>query len=240
MLQFLKTTLSLTVLLLVISFCSATSFAETNWQGGLYFNGGFPQGDFKDELDNEEAFGIGCQFFYTPEKSPLAIGIEGSWMNYGHESRTEPFSTTIPDVTVDVSTNNNIAQGFLVLRGHTMGNSIRLYGDALIGVNYMFTETEINDNGLFDDKVASSVNQDDASLAYGFGGGVQVPIYTKRNEGDTKLQICFDSGVRYIFGQEAEYLKEGSIERNDTKVTFECLKSKTDMLRVHAGIAVRF
>ncbi|MBD3258471.1 hypothetical protein GF377_08555 [candidate division GN15 bacterium] len=213
--------------------------AQTNFAGGLYFNAGFPQGDFNDQIDRN-AYGLGGQFFYTPEKSPFGIGLELGWMNYGRETRREPFSTTIPDVTVEVSTTNNIVQGFLVFRGHLPRGPIRPYADALVGFNYLFTETSISDADEPGEDVASSTNQDDAVFAYGFGGGVTVPVYHRTAEKGGPLQILIDAGLRYVIGGEAEYLEEGSIRREGGQVSFDVIQSKTDMLRLHVGVMVRF
>lgn len=230
-------------MILVVAFATIAvlaplATAQTNFAGGLYFNAGFPQGDFKDQIDRN-AYGLSGQFFYSPSKSPLAIGAEIGWMNYGNETRREPFSSTIPEVTVEVTTSNNIVQGFFVLRGQTPGGPIRLYGDALLGFNYLFTETKIKDVDGGED-VASSTNQDDAVFAYGFGGGVQVPVYSSLVKNKKPLVVLIDGGLRYIFGGEAEYLKEGSIGRENGEVTYDLIKSKTDMLRLHIGVLIRF
>jgi len=229
---------TLAIALVATALMAPLASAQTNFAGGLYFNAGFPTGDFKDQIDRN-AYGLSGQIFYSPGKSPLAIGLELGWMNYGNETRREPFSTTIPDVTVEVTTSNNIVQGFFVLRGQMPSGPIRLYGDAIVGLNYLFTETKIKDvDG--GEAVASSTNQDDAVFAYGFGGGLQVPLYSRPARQGKPFVILIDGGLRYVFGGEAEYLKEGSIWRENGSVTYDVIKSKTDMLRLHVGVAVRF
>ncbi len=238
----MKSILTLTAAIVIVAACSVPCLAQTNLTGAVHFNGGFPQGEMKDNIDRN-AFGLGGQFFYSPQKSPLAIGLDLGWMNYGNESRREPFSTTIPDVTVNVETSNNIVQAFFVLRGQMPEGPIRLYGDALVGFNYLYTETRITDSDFLAEDIASSTNQDDAAFAYGFGGGVMVPVFTRKAEagqGKKPLQVLLDGGVRYVLGGEAEYLKKGSIRREDGAVTFDTIKSKTDMLKLHLGVAIRF
>lgn len=214
---------------------------QTNFSGNIHFNSGFPSDDMKDRIGNN-AYGLGGQIFYSPENSPLALGIEIDWMNYGSETRREPISTTIPDVTVDVNTSNNIFQSFLVLRGLVPTGSIQLYGDALLGFNYMYTETKISDTGFDVFDVVSHTNQDDVAFAYGFGGGVMIPVYNRVIGIDNKgpLQVSIDSGLRYIFGGEAEYLREGSIDHDNGTVSFDTVMSRTDMLKLHVGVAIRF
>lgn len=219
--------------------CATTSSAQTNFSGGLHFNVGFPQGEFKDQIDRN-AYGIGGQFFFSPQFSPFALGVEVGWMNYGRETRREPFSTTIPDVTVKVTTNNNIVQGFLSLRARVPGGPIQPYGDALIGFNYLFTETKITDADDPSEDVASSVNLDDSALAYGFGGGVMVTVHSGETGAGHPYEVMVDAGARYVLGQKAQYLKEGSIRRTGGKVQYDVIGSRTNMVRLHVGVMVGF
>jgi hypothetical protein len=227
----------LTLAAVMLAMLPTMTFAQTKFAGGLHFAAGFPQGDFKDQLDRN-AYGISGQIFYSPQKSPLALGLELSYMNYGNEKRREPFSTTIPDVTVEVSTSNNLVQGFLILRGQMPKGPIRLYGDVLVGLNYLFTETSISDPDEGED-IASTTNQDDAVFAYGAGGGVLAQVYGSKPE-RRPLQVLLDCGLRYVMGGEAEYLKKGSIRREEGVVTYDLIKSETNMIRLHVGVMVRF
>jgi hypothetical protein len=222
----------------LLSVLPSVTPAQTKFAGGLYFTAGFPQGDFKDQIDRN-AYGLGGQFFYSPQRSPLALGLELSWMNYGNESRLEPFSTTAPDVTVEVQTSNNLIQGFLILRAQMPRGPFRLYSDAVVGLNNLFTETSISDMSGGAD-IASTTNQEDVAFAYGLGGGVLVPIYISKLDIPKPVQVLLDGGLRYLLGGEAEYLKKGSIRREDGNVTYDLIKSKTDMVRLHVGVIVRF
>lgn len=212
--------------------------AQPNFQGGLNFIAGFPQGEFKDNVD-ENGFGIAGEFLYSPSTSPLGIGVSLGFMNYGQESRREPFSTTIPDVEVEVSTTNNIAMGHLLLRAQSKKGHIRPYVEGLVGFNYLFTETKIED---VDDneEIASSTNLDDGVFSYGGGGGVMVQLYSSKGKKAKIWRLLFDLRVRYIVGGEAEYLKEGSIKRENGEVVFDKIKSKTDILTTHLGVTVEF
>jgi len=46
--------------------------------------------------------------------------------------------------------------------------------------------------------------------------------------------------MRYIIGGEAEYLKKGSIRRENSKVSYDIIKSKTDLLTAQIGVALEF
>ena len=162
------------------------------------------------------------------------MGFDGGFLVYGFERRHEPFSTTIPDVTVAVETSNAIAMGHLLLRLQPPTGSFQPYIDGLFGFKYFFTETSINDeHGDF--AIASSTNFDDAALSYGVGGGLDFEIHRGHRK-----SVFINVGARYLFGSEAEYLKEGSIERRNGRVFFTTERSETDILITQLGITMKF
>src|SRR5690554_2531957 len=89
--------------------------AQTAFQGSVYFLAGIPQGEFRTNVDNA-GFGLDFDFGWRFLEVPLFLGAEAGFMIYGVEHRREPFSLTIPDVTVDVETVNNMAMGHLLMR----------------------------------------------------------------------------------------------------------------------------
>ena len=216
-----------------------TGSAQLYPQGDITFVVGVPQGDFRDNVDNV-GFGINVFGGLGLGRSPLVIGVDLGVVVYGYERRSEPFSTTIPDVRVDVTTSNSIFLGHVVLRLQPPRGPIQPYLDGLFGLKYFFTETSISDEH-FDGSVpiASSTNFEDAALSYGLGGGLNVQVY--RGPGGKKLSsLNINAGVRYLFGSEAEYLKENSIERRNGQVFFTTERSKTDMVLAHLGVTLKF
>lgn len=230
--------MALTVTLLVTIMPAALTAKNHNFQAGLHFLAGFPQGEFEDAVD-ANAYGGGLNFLWSPSRSPFGIGVSLGILNYGSESRREPFSTTIPDVTVEVTASNNMFQGQMLLRAQPKRGDFRPYADALFGLNYLWTETKITDADNDAEEVASSTNQDDAALSYGAGGGIMFRIYSSTPPGD-QFTILIDVGARYLFGGEAEYLKEGSIRRENGEVTYDVIKSETDLAMIQVGIVGTF
>ena len=233
----------LAAILIIFIFSVDVSNAQ-KFQGGINFMLGFPQGEFRDNVD-DVGFGLGGFFGVSPSGGPLMFGAEFGFLIYGMESRKEPFSTTIPDVTVDVETSNNIVLGHLFLRLQSPVGKFRPYVEGLVGFNYLFTRTTIKNESLTNDEVASSTNFDDATMSYGTGGGVLIRVYDgrykKRTEGRKEIDGVFiDFRVRYFSGGEAEYLKEGSIRRPNSQVEYDVEKSRTDLLTFHLGVVLSF
>lgn len=214
------------------------------FQGGINFLVGVPQGAFKDNV-NRSGVGITGNIGFAPVGYAYMAGLEFGFMNYGTEKRREPFSTTIPDVTVDVETENNFALGHLFLRLQPNAGLLRPYLEGSVGGNYLFTKTTIKNQSRPEEEVASSTNLDDFAFSYGGGAGVLVLLYHKEDEevapGTPDLrELLLDVRCRYMAGSEAEYLKEGSVRRVGGQVVYDVKKSQTNLLTIQVGIALRF
>jgi hypothetical protein len=209
---------------------------------GINFTLGFPRGEFQEKLD-KTGFGGSLQFYlWEPTYNrPFSIGANVGYMIYGMESRNEPFSYTIPDVTVNVSRTNNIVNYHLLFMISPFEGPIRPYIEGLFGGAYFFTETKIKSQGGNYEDVASSVNFNDNTWSYGGGGGLMMRIL-KLNDPEIRGldEIMLDLKVRYLVGGEAEYLKEGSVILYNGRAYYDVVKSKTDLLTAHLGVVILF
>ncbi len=226
----------------VLMVAFSLSFAKYG-QAGLNFVIGMPQDEFRDNIDRN-GYGIGGHIAYRPNPA-FCVGLALGLLTYGSESRYEPFSTTIPDVTVEVTRSNNIAQLHLILQVDAPLEYVRPYLEGRLGINYLWTETHIKDVEGQED-VVSSTNFEDMAFSYGGGGGLMVRVwkskhakkYAKKGKVHT---VYIDLKTIYTLGGEAEYLKEGSIVINeDATVDYIVSRSRTDLLNVHIGVAMEF
>ena len=206
--------------------------------GGINFTLAFPQGEFKENVDRLGYGGSLQVLFFNPTPDfPASFGINLGYINYGSESRREPFSYTIPDVFVDVDRTNNLVNFHLLFQLISPTGTFRPYVEGLFGGSYIFTETSINSRNY--DEVASSTNFDDFAWNYGAGGGFFI-LLSDEMEGELS-SLFLDLKVRYLFGSEAEYLKEGSVILGDNgRVAYQVSKSKTDLLTVNLGVVAYF
>ncbi|MBD3287615.1 hypothetical protein GF337_02325 [candidate division KSB1 bacterium] len=238
-----KSILIFAVLFFSISFNLA--IAQPMFHAGVKFTGGFPRGEFNDNVDNT-GLGLTGTFFYNIEHKPLAIGASMGFLIYGHDTRTEPFSSAIPDVRVDVTTTNNILMGHLVLRAQSPeglgGGAIVPYFDAMFGFHFLYTETSVSDSDAFgsEEDIASSTNYDDFTMSYGGGGGFMIRVYDSSRDAKGIEAVYIDLGVHFLQGGEAKYLKEGDIDRSNGNVTYNPSQSETDLLNFHLGVAFYF
>ena len=216
-----------------------TSFNCFAQVAGINFTLGFPSGEFKNNV-KRTGFGASGEFLLlTPTiQNPFSIGLNLGFLNYGSESRREPFSSTIPDVTVDVDRSNNIVNFHILFQLAFPTGIVRPYAEGLFGGSYIFTETTIKSRGV--DEVASSTNFDDFAWSYGAGGGFLIQVYSPDNQEEKVGSVFIDLKARYLYGSEAEYLKEGSVIVENGSVTYNTSKSKTDLLTVHIGAVVYF
>ena len=223
------------VMLFSVSFVSA----QERFQAGATLMVGSPQGEFRDHVSNL-GVGLSADFLFRVGQSPLHLGANLGFLVYGHDTREEPWSTTIPDVKVDVETTNSLFDMQLMARLQSSQGGVRPYFDGFAGFNYLSTETKVKDQDDYEE-IASSTNFDDFAFCYGIGSGLFIKVHEGVNEADKPYGVYIDLGVRYIMGNEAEYLKEGSINIDDNhKVNYDVQKSTTDLLTFHLGVGFTF
>ncbi len=211
---------------------------------GIGILGGFPTGEFGENVKNP---GIGLSGFvgYMIPRTPAVIGLDLGYLIYGHERRPERFSLTIPDVLVDVVTENNIFSMNAFLRLQTQTDPLRFYVEGVVGFHYLFTSTTIEDIDRFDDEdIASHKNLSDFAFTKGVGGGLLIELW-RGGEGRTPQNrslrtVSLDFRMRYLDGSQADYLKRGDIVRKSGTAELNITKSTTDLITAHLGVALDF
>jgi len=242
------------VLLLVSILINSEDASARGFDLGLSFDVAAPQDEFRNTVDRN-GYGFSIEGLYKPGDMPVKFGLDFGFSQYGRETRKEPFSLTIPDVMVDVKTTNNILlTHFLVRLQHDYGR-IKPYFDGIVGLHYLYTETSIDNEDDWDDEpIASTKNFDDLTLSRGVGAGFMISLvsfdkhdkainsFMKATGGMQKAacELLLDFKIRYLYGGEAEYLKEGSITRENGDVIYDVKRSDTDLLLFQLGVIFRF
>lgn len=225
------------VLFLTLIMSGSYSFSVAQ-SGGLYFSLAFPMGEFKENLKQT---GIGLNgelFFLTPKRNlPVGLGVNLGYYVYGMEKRSEPWSSTIPDVRVDIERTNNLTNFHLVFLIAPEYGRFRPYAEGLFGGNYFFTKSSVKSR-YNEEVIAEDVNFDDWAWSYGVGGGLTYLVSGDPNINNNAIFVDFK--VRYLFGSEAEYLKKGSIQIVNGNLFYDINKSKTDLLSAHLGVRIFF
>jgi len=217
----------------VLSAQEADPHSPTPWEGGIGIVGAAPTGAFADHVT--DAAGLSGNFGRRLGKGVITLGGEIAYYWYGHESRQEPFSPTIPDAGYTVTTDNNILTAHGRLRAQMPTGRFRPYADALLGFRDIYTRTSVDLEGL--DEISGSgavtrrVNLRDFGVSYGYGGGVMIGF------GPVPSQAKLDVSVRYVAGSEANYLTEGAIRRESGVAFLDTSRSRTDMLTVFVGVS---
>jgi hypothetical protein len=81
---------------------------------GLTIGALFPTGAFNDHV-SQDGFGVGTYYGWRLRHAPVYWGFELTLHIYGHVRREE-YLEGIPEVPLDVVTENNIGQGLLFVR----------------------------------------------------------------------------------------------------------------------------
>ena len=213
---------------------------------GFGILGGFPSGEFGENVKNP-GIGISGYAGYIIPRTPAVIGLDLGYLIYGHERRTEQFSLTIPDVLVDVVTENNIFSMNAFLRLQTNPAPLRFYVEGVVGFHYLFTSTSIEnmDRSPFGgEDVVSSTNLDDFAFTKGVGGGVLIEVWKggedRTPQNRSLRSVSLELKMRYHDGSQADYLRRGDIVRRAGTADLNISKSTTDLITAQLGLAIDF
>lgn len=209
--------------------------APTRGQVGLRGQLGVPLGEFDENVGLSG--GIAADVTYRLGDTPFRVGAGLSGLWYGRETRRVPFSQTIPDVLLDVTTSSGIWTTYALVRVQPRSGRVRPYGDALVGFNYVFTETsvDLDEQALVERAVARTTNFRDFTPSFGGGAGVRFQLVTW-----AESRLDLDVGARYVFGGEADYLIPESLGPGDNVADLEVNRSRTDVLVISAGVTFEF
>lgn len=223
------------IILLTILFVSQV--AAQSIGGGFMI--GSPRGEYKHS-NPHTGYGLQIQgmLINPSEESPFGIGLDLGFLIYSSESEARPFSHTIPDVLVDVTRRNSMANMHLVFQVSPFHGRIQPYAELYGGGSYIYTTTEIEDIDIYD-HVAVDVNYDDFAWSYGAGGGLKVLVSNPDFYGP---EIFIDFKVRFLAGSTARFLTTDDVivKTGTSSVHYFPRESETDLLTFTIGAEVRF
>lgn len=200
--------------------------------GEFTFVQGRPAGEFGTNIGL--GYGANAAYLYQLDRAGiLSLRADLGFVSYGHESKRVPLSPTVGGrIQVRVSTNNFIVPVSIGPQLTWPTGSIRPYVNAGFGGQFFVTQSSIDGtNG--DYSGLSTTNQHDQTHAWVMGGGVYVPVASRR------VNLMLDAGVQYFTGGRAQYLRPGSIvDLPDSQIQINPLESDTHMLVVRLGMRV--
>jgi hypothetical protein len=214
--------------------------AAEKFDASLRFALGFPQGEFRDSLDRT-GLGMDMSFAYLWPGTSVSTGVSFGFLIMGSESRDEPLSPTIPDLVVRVTTTNAILLSHAFIRLQPRSGAVRPYVEGLAGLHYLFTTTSLR-GGDDGGEALSSTNFDDLAFSYGLGGGAKLALLRieRRERPDRIMTLDLDVGLRWLRGGQADYLKKGSVHRENGVVTYDVSTSRTDLCQAGVGLSFSF
>jgi hypothetical protein len=190
-----------------------------------------PQGEFAEFVD--AGFGLGGFFAVQLGRGErAALRFDGSFLQYGHVRVRRPLSPTVPQVTVDVTTSNNIYSFFAGPEVNLATGAVRPYVRGQIGLSYFATTSSVKGTSNSQD-FASSTNFDDFTFLWLAGAGLRIRLAGGRTP------VYLDLAGDYMHNGRVQYLREGSIRDNGNgTITITPIESQTNLFLLRAGASV--
>ncbi|MXW18595.1 MAG: hypothetical protein F4123_05405 [Gemmatimonadetes bacterium] len=167
-----------------------------------YLDLGVPIGDFRSHVDLGGGAGGGGVLFLG-ENRLAGLRAEGSFLIYGAERWTVPFSNTVSFVDLEQETTNAILSAGLGPQVYLGTGKIRPYFYGTVGFSAFVTSTSVS--GMYEQEtIASTTNHSDFRLAFTGGGGLSVQMRGGPNP------LSLDLSAAYRYNGVTEYLANGT------------------------------
>ena len=234
------------LILLFISFGFSQYFG-----GNMLIGGSFPKGELMDQgVPNAFSLDFNGEY-YINDYAALGLNIGGA--QYGFSERSIPFNQW-SNVGLIEQTGNNIFYGNLFLKIIPFIAPVKIYGEGLLGIKNLYTETKLfSENSDCDDpntdvndcEIASTTDATDFAFSYGLGAGLEIFIIDFKNSEENQLSTILSLIVstKYLWGGEVQYLQEGGITVTPDPdgidfptIVYDWNESKTDILFVNIGL----
>lgn len=198
---------------------------------GFNLQVGVPQGEFRDFVGTGVGLG-GNLTVFLDQRRRAGVRFWASWIEYGRTTERLPLSPTLPGLSVDLTTSNDIYSFGVGPELHLGTGAFRPYLHAAIGLSDFATTTSVEGSGNLS-PFASSTNFNDVTVAWYGGGGLMYLVSGGRHP------VYLDGGVRYQGHGQTRYLREGSIRSNGSGgVILNPVESQTDLLVIHLGVQI--
>ena len=213
---------------------------DTQWDLGGTLSVMSPRGQFGSFVN--DGFGGALTALLGFGDSPaFRVRFEAGFVEYGSETLGVPVFAATDRILTDVVTQNTV--GYLGL-----GPEIRLpygpvqpYVNGFVGLGYFFTVSSVEPGWDLYQTLhrespyqGTTVNFDDVRAAYGFGGGLAIPVSRSAKPVVLKLE------AQYRRHGRTEYLVPGSIvEDGFGGSSFSPIASDVDFLLFQVGLTFR-
>ena len=208
-------------------------YRRQRWEVGGGFSVMSPRGAFSDFVGDGYGFNVNATVGLEPTNA-IGMRFEAGYINYGSERFGVPVFPQTGRIVADLTTRNNIGYAGIGPQFQIPYGPIRPYVNGFVGIGYFFTESSIGGGYPYDfGGFGSTLNFDDASLAYGVGGGASFRI------GNGRAPIYLKLDAQYRRHGETEYLTEGDIVDDGLGgATIYPVLSDVDFLLFNVGVSV--
>jgi len=196
------------------------------WYVGVAANMGRPTGAFRQNAGNAGGVHGHLRLRLDP-LGLVSLRLEGSYLNYGHESqRTCLAATPGCRVAVNVTTANGILTAGIGPELSWPLGRVRVYGHGLIGISRLATVSGLG-GGLWPDVVAADEHFGDGGFAWSTGAGLSLPIVSG---------VAMDFGVSFQGHGQRNYLVKGGVTDNpDGTLDFDVKRSAANLFAIRLG-----
>jgi hypothetical protein len=233
-------------------------FLSPAWSAGSQRNAefelsalsGIGMGELGDRI-GRAAWGGSFYAGWLLRGTPFSLGVRLAMANYGQEHNLDlaGYSAASP---AGVKYSHNILLTHVVFRAQPRQAVLTPYVEAMVGINYFFTQATlgrstsvpfvVGDAVLLIDQNESETLLSSVAPSVGLGGGLKLRLARfspGRKSSGTPLHLYLDLQGRYLVGGMARYLGPGGLALDGDRLVYEAQRSRTDIFCYSLGLSLR-
>ncbi len=237
------------LVLIVTLMLTSGAHGQENAEFELLATRGIGTGELGRPIDHA-AWGGSFYGGWRLRGTPFSLGARLTMTNYGsqHNADLPGFSSAVP---ADVKYSYNLLMTHLVFRYQPQPSLLTPYLEALVGLNYFFTQVYygngsivpliVGDALLAIDGGGSKTLMSNFSPSVGLGGGLKVRVARigrGKNSNRPPFSVFLNLQGRYIHGGTARYLKPGALTVDGDRIISEPERSQTHLFFFSLGLSV--
>ncbi len=180
------------------------------------------------------ASGFGINPFGKKRESPLLLGIDFSYLTFGRDKITDPFTSFRYKFTINKIFVGPSARIYFPLKG-----KIALFADGMVGGHIMNGRIKV-DKTIFDDGEEDIVigSENDGSLGYGFGLGIHSRKVRLVETDLPEAHASFFVRLSYLSGDRSRFIKRGSVQVTNDVLSYQTGFTSTGMIQLTIGAII--
>ena len=232
----MKISIRITIFAIIFFLSNIVKIYAQNTYVNLNFLMGFPQQQFKENVDNIGYGGEGSIIVPLGD-SPFSAGINLGVLFFDSKKRSVIHSEGGSDIKLVPIRGSILAH--LLFRMQISGEQIRPYVEGLFGLQHFFTKSAyqyVPTEGVLEEGGTPTTEVIEMEFSGGVSCGCMILLHKSSSQEE---EILLDFRLRYLYGGKTKFV-ENYHQIEGEQLIIDTVRSRTDLFTIQIGASVTF